>query len=217
MVGSWFVVSSPRWALVTIGASATLMLLSVVSSVLQVSTSISSALTIACLLGHLGSLTLTLDTSPKLSVGDPPGRMLSSFAIQSPSHAVRYRVPFPTKPGERMRVKMVLAQPYDGPIPLHVDISGRLSGSMRPMGENTSEREFVFGSDLFRDVESVTVTITQDNYDPNLRIAYWKSDLGRTIPGEAEYISEYGVIRGIPDPLTGRVTRGWPLIWIQTV
>ena len=215
VTGSWFVVPAPRWALVTLGASATLMLFAIIITVFPVPRSVAVAATIATSLGHGAAITLRLDTPPTLSVGAPPGRMLSSFAIQSPAHAIRYRVPFPRQSGDRMRIKLVLAQPYEGMVRLRIDISGRSNGAMQtPLGGNLSELEYAFDMSPFQAEETVLLTIRQDTYDPNLRLAIWKSDLGRQILDEPEYLTEYRVFHGLPDPLTGAMRKFWPLIWV---
>ena len=218
VIGSWFVVPAPRWALVTLGASATLLMLATVFAVFPLPRRITMAATITAILGHVVSLALTLDIPPTLSVGDPPGRLLSSFAMQSPAHAIRYRVPLPRQTGDRMRVKLVLARPYEGLVRLHIDISGHSNGAMQtPLGGNFSELEYAFDMTPFRADETVLLTIRQDAYDPNLRLAIWKSSLGRQIPDEPEYLTEYRVFRGLPDPLTGAMTRFWPLIWVTDI
>lgn len=217
-IGSWFVVPGPRWALVTLGASATLLMHTIVGAVLPLPRRMTLAITMIIFLGHVGALTLALELPPTLSVGEPPGKMLSSFAIQSPSHAIQYRVPYPRQWSDRMRVKVLLAQPYDGPVDLRIDISSRLSGTMRPpLGGNLSEREFVFEMKPFESDGTVLLTITQDAYDPNLRFATWKSNLGRQIHDQPEYLTEYGEFSGLPDPLTGVMTRFWPLIWMTGI
>ncbi|MCG3770850.1 MAG: hypothetical protein JW384_02029 [Nitrosomonadaceae bacterium] len=218
VIGSWFVVPAPRWALVTLGATATLLMLATIFLAFPLPRRINIAASITTILGHVISLALTLDTPPTLSAGDPPGRMLSSFAIQSPSHAIRYRVPFPRQTGERMRVKMVLAQPYEGLIRLRMDISGQSRGIMHPPeGGNLSELEYAFDMTPFRAEKTILLTIRPDAYDTNLRLAIWKSGLGRQIPDEPEYLTEYQVFRGLPDPLTGAMTRFWPLIWVTSL
>ena len=218
VIGSWFVVPAPRWALVTLGASATLLMLATIFAVFPLPRRITMAATITAILGHVVSVALTLDAPPTLSVGDPPGRLLSSFAIQSPTHAIRYRVPFPNQPGDRMRVRLLLSKPYEGPVQIRIDITGKIQGLMQvPTNGNSSEREYVFRMEGFQQLSSVVLTLQQDGYDPNLRIAIWKSDLGRAIDGVPEYISEFGTLAGLPDPSTGAMTKSWPIIWIQDV
>ena len=218
VIGSWFVVPAPRWALVTLSASATLLMLATIFAVFPLPRRITTAASITAILGHVISLALTLDTPPNLSAGDPPGRMLSSFAIQSPSHAIRYRVPFPRQIGERMRVRLLLSKPYEGPVNIRIDITGKIQGLMEvPTNGNSSEREYIFGMEEFQQIDNVVLTLRQDGYDPDLRIAIWKSDLGRAIDGVPEYISEFGTLAGLPDPFTGAMTKSWPLIWIQDV
>ena len=218
VIGSWFIVPAPRWALVTLGASATMLLLATIFAVFPLPRRLTTAATITALLCHVVSLALILDTPPTLSAGDPPGRLLSSFVIQSPTHAIRYRVPFPNQTGDRMRVRLLLSKPYEGPVQIRIDITGKIQGLMQvPTSGNSSEREYIFGMEEFQQIDNVVLTLQQDGYDPNLRIAIWKSDLGRAINGVPEYISEFGTLAGLPDPLTGAMTTFWPLIWIQDV
>ena len=212
---AWFAVPGPRWALVTIGASATNLLVAVGIVAFPVPPRAASGLAVAGAVGHATAFVLTLDVPPTLSLGDPPGRMLSSLSIQSVSHAIRYRVPFPQPTGDRMRVKLILARPYAGPAHLLIDVSGRTNGIMRtPPGGNESEREFTFDMPQFRTDAAVTLTISPDAPDPDLRIAVWKSGLGRTLPDEPKYVTDQGMFPGLPDPLTGVMTRAWPLVWI---
>ena len=77
-----------------------------------------------------------------------------------------------------------------------------------------SELEYAFDMSPFQAEETVLLTIRQDTYDPNLRLAIWKSDLGRQILDEPEYLTEYRVFHGLPDPLTGAMRKFWPLIWV---
>jgi hypothetical protein len=214
--GSWFVVPAPRWALVTLSASATLLLLATMFAVFPLPRRITMAASLTAFLGHVVSLALTMDTPPTLSVGNPPGRLLSSFAIQSPTHAIRCRVPFPNHTGNRMRVRLLLSKPYEGPVQIRIDITGKIQGLMQvPTSGNSSEREYIFGIEKFQQINNVVLTLQQDGYDPSLRIAIWKSDLGRAIDGVPEYITEFGTLAGLPDPVTGAMTKSWPLIWIQ--
>ncbi|MCG3772915.1 MAG: hypothetical protein JW384_04139 [Nitrosomonadaceae bacterium] len=218
VIGSWFVVPAPRWALVTLSASATLLMLATIFAVFPLPRRITMSASITAILGHVISLALTLDTPPNLSAGDTPGRMLSSFEIQSPSHAIRYIVPFTRQIGERMRVRLLLSKPYEGPVNIRIDITGKIQGLMEvPTNGNSSEREYIFGMEEFQQIDNVVLTLRQDGYDPDLRIAIWKSDLGRAIDGVPEYISEFGTLAGLPDPVTGAMTKSWPLIWIQDV
>ena len=218
VIGSWFVVPAPRWALVTLSASATLLLLATMFAVFPLPRRITMAASLTAFLGHVVSLALTMDTPPTLSVGNPPGRLLSSFAIQSPTHAIRYRVPFPNHTGNRMRVRLLLSKPYEGPVHILIDITGKIQGLMQiPTNGNSSEREYIFGIEKFQQINNVVLTLQQDGYDPSLRIAIWKSDLGRAIDGVPEYISEFGTLAGLPDPVTGAMTKSWPLMWIQDV
>ena len=212
---AWFAVPGPRWALITIGASATDLLLGVGIVAFPINPRAVSALATVAIIGHLTAFTLTLEVAPTLSLGDPPGRMLSSLSIQSSSHSIRYRVPLPQPTSDRMRVKVVLARPYIGPSYLLIDVSERVHGILRtPPGGNESEREFAFDTALFRIDNAVSLTISPDAFDPDLRIAVWKSSLGRTVPDGPEYVTEHGRFAGLPDPLTGMMIRGWPLVWI---
>lgn len=150
-----------------------------------------------------------------LSVGDPPGHMLSSLSLQSASHAIRYRVPFPQPTGNQMRVKLVLARPYEGASQLLIDVAGRVNGAMRPLeGGNTGEREFTFNMQHFHADAAVTLTISADMPDPALRIATWGSGLGRTLPEQPQFVTEYGAFLGLPEPLTGKMRSAWPLVWV---
>jgi hypothetical protein len=69
----------------------------------------------------------------------------------------------------------------------------------------------------FQHATDLVLTLHQDGYDPNLRIAIWKSGLGRAIDGVPEYLSEFGKLNGLPDPRTGAMTPYWPVIWIENV
>ena len=213
-VGAWQILPAPRWALVTLGASAALLQIALLAAAFPVSRRVATLVTVTTFICHGVAISFTLDAAPTLSLGDPPGRMLSSFSFQSASHAIRYRVPFPQPPGNRMRVKLVLARPYAGPANLLIDVSGRTNGTMRtPPNGNESEREFTFEMHHFRADTAVTLTISPDAPDQNLRLAVWKSGLGRTLEDEPEYVTEYGRLPGLPDTLTGTMIRAWPLIW----
>jgi hypothetical protein len=212
---AWFAVPGPRWALVTVGASATYLLIVVGIAAFPMRSRARTVLAVIAAVSHVTALTLTLDVAPTLSLGDPPGRMLTSLSIQSTWHAIRYQVPFPQPTGDRMRVKLILARPYAGPANLLIDVSGRVNGTMCvPSGGNESEREFTFDMPQFRADAAVTLTISPDAPDPDLRIAVWKSGLGRTLPDEPKYVTDHGMFTGLPDPLTGMMIRGWPLVWI---
>ena len=82
VIGSWFVVPAPRWALVTLSASATLLMLATIFAVFPLPGRITMAASITAIVGHVISLALTLDTPPTPSAGDPPGRMLSSMDMR---------------------------------------------------------------------------------------------------------------------------------------
>lgn len=211
---AWFAVPPPRWALVTLGAFATLLLIAVGLAAFPVSRRVGIAATATAFVCHVLALVLSLDTPPTLTQGDPPGRMLSSITIQSPTHEVRYRVPLPGLRGDWLRVKLLLAKAYAGPALMTVNLSGRAGGAMKPAGGNLSELEHVFDATPFREVQSVLLTIRQDAYDPELRLAVWKSGLGRAIPDVPEYATEHGVWPGLPDPLTGAMGRAWPVAWV---
>ena len=217
-VGAWQILPAPRWALVTLGASAALLQIGLLVAAFPVSRRVATLATVTTFICHGVAISFTLDVAPTLSLGDPPGRMLSSFSIQSATHSIRYRVPFPQKSNDRMRVRLLLSRGYEGPTSIRIDISGVSEGVMRiPVGGNISEREYIFEMAPFRELNSVILTLRQDNYDSTLRIAFWKSGLGRAIEGEAEYATEFGKLRGLPDPMTGALAHGWPLIWIQDV
>jgi hypothetical protein len=212
---AWFVVPGPRWALVTLGASASLLLIVVsVAAFPLPRQAVAVALTANASI-HVIAFALSLNVAPTLTVGDPPGRMLSSFSIPSASHAIRYRVPLPQPKGDRMQVRLVLARPYEGPAHLLIDVSGRVNGVMNPGFDNVSERRFTFDIAPFRTDSSVLLTISPDIPDPKLRIAIWRSGLGRALPDEPEYVTEHGAFLGILDPLTGRLNQAsWPVVWV---
>jgi hypothetical protein len=212
---AWFTVPGPRWALVTLGASGTLLLNSVTTAAFPLSLRIQRGLALGASVSHAIAFGVTLNVPPTMTVGDPPGRMLTYVSIQSTLHAIRYRVPFPQPTSDRMRVKAVLARPYEGSSHLLIDVSGHVNGTMTPpVGGNMSEREFTFDMAQFRATTSVVVTITPDTPDPELRIAAWKSGLGRTLPDEPQYVTGEIALSGLPDPISGRMIQAWPLIWV---
>ena len=142
---AWFTVPGPRWALVTLGASGTLLLLAVTNAAFPIPKKVNYALAFGASVGHVIAFGVTLNTPPIMTVGDPPARMLTYVSIQSTLHAIRYRVPFPQPTGDRMRVRLILARPYAGPAHLHVDVSGRSIGTMvLPADGNVGEREYTF-------------------------------------------------------------------------
>jgi hypothetical protein len=172
------------------------------------------ALVVGASVGHVIAFAVTRNTPPIMTVGDPPGRMLTYVSLQSASHAIRYRVPFPQPTSDRMRVRLILARPYAGPARLQIDVSGRSNGTMAlPADGNLGEREYTFDMAPFGTATSALVTVTVDIPDPNLHVAVWESGAGRTVPDEPEYLSENGSVPGLPNPLTGELTRAWPLMW----
>jgi hypothetical protein len=214
--GAWFTVPGPRWALVTLGASGSLLLIAVATVAFPLSLRVQRGLAIGASVSHAIAFTVTLNVPPTMTVGDPPGRMLTSVSLQ-PMHAIRYRVPFPQSMTQTMRVRLVLARPYSGPANLQVDISGITHGLMTPGESNTDERQFAFDRTPFGTASSALLTFTLDVPDPNLRIAVWKSGLGRTLPDAPEYITEEFLIPGLPDSLTSKSARVWPLIWVSSL
>ena len=211
---AWFTVPGPRWALVTLGASGTLLLLAVTNAAFPIPKKVNYALAFGASVGHVIAFGVTLNTPPIMTVGDPPGCMLTYVSLQSASHAIRYQVPFPQPTGDRMRVRLILARPYEGPAHLLIDVSGRSSGVMTIAGLNPSEREFTFDMTQFRATTSVVVTVTPDTPEPELRIAAWKSGLGRTLPDEPQNVAREIALSGLPDPISGRMIQAWPLIWV---
>jgi hypothetical protein len=212
---AWFVVPGPRWALVTLGASASLLLIVVGVAAFPLPRRVVAVALAANASIHALAFALSLKVTPTLTLGDPPGRMLSSFSIPSASHAIRYRVPLPQPKGDRMQVRLALARPYEGPAHLLIDVSGRVNGVMTPRGENAAEREITLDMAPFRTDSSVLLTISTDIPDPNLRIPLSRIGLGRTLPDEPEYVTEHGAFLRIPDPLTGRLTHAWwPMVWV---
>ncbi|MBU6150377.1 MAG: hypothetical protein KGR25_02940 [Chloroflexi bacterium] len=214
--GAWFTVPGPRWALVTLGASGSLLLIAVATVAFPLSLRVQRGLAIGASVSHAIAFTVTLNVPPTMTVGDPPGRMLTSVSLQ-PMHAIRYRVPFPQSMTQTMRVRLVLARPYSGPANIQVDISGMTHGLMTPGESNTDERQFAFDRTPFGTASSALLTFTLDVPDPNLRIAVWKSGLGRTLPDAPEYITEEFSIPGLPDSLTSKSARVWPLIWVSSL
>ena len=214
--GAWFTVPGPRWALVTLGASGSLLLIAVATVAFPLSLRVQRGLAIGASVSHAIAFTVTLNVPPTMTVGDPPGRMLTSVSLQ-PMHAIRYRVPFPQSMTQTMRVRLVLARPYSGPAKIQVDISGMTHGLMTPGESNTDERQFAFDRTPFGTASSALLTFTLDVPDPNLRIAVWKSGLGRTLPDAPEYITEEFSIPGLPDSLTSKSARVWPLIWVSSL
>lgn len=211
---AWFTVPEPRWALVTLGASGTLLLLAVTDAAFPIPNKVNFALAFGASVGHVIAFTVTRNTPPIMTVGDPPGRMLTYVSLQSASHAIRYRVPFPQPTSDRMRVKLVLARPYEGPAHLLIDVSGRSSGAMTIPDQNLSEREYLFDMAPFGTDTSAVLTITPDIPDWDLRIAAWRSGLGRTLPDKPEYVAGGMAFPGLPDPTTGRMIQAWPMIWV---
>jgi hypothetical protein len=213
--GAWFTVPGQRWALVTLGASGTLLLLAVTNVAFPIPNTVNFALVIGATVGHVIALTVTRNTPPIMTVGDPPGRMLRYVTIQSASHAIRYRVPFPQPTGDRMRVRLILARPYAGSAHLLIDISGRLNGTMvLPADGNLGEREYTFDKAPFGTDTSVVLTITPDSPDQDLRIAAWRSGLGRMLPDEPKYVAAGMGFSGLPEPATGQMIQAWPMIWV---
>lgn len=212
---AWFTVPGPRWALVTLGASGSLLLIAVTTAAFPLSLRFQRGLAIGASVSHAIAFTVTLNVPPTMTIGDPPGRMLAYVSIQAISHAIRYRVPLPQPTSDQMRVRLVLARPYVGPAHLLIDISGRSNGIMAlPPDGNTGEREFTFNMNPFRSDSAVDLTFALDALDPDLRIAVWKSGLGRTLPDVPQYLTEYIAFQGLPEPLSGAMTRAWPLVWI---
>jgi hypothetical protein len=212
--GAWFTVPGPRWALVTLGASGTLLLLAVTNAAFPIPNTVNFALAIGAAVGHVIALTVTRNTPPIMTVGDPPGRMLTYASLQSASHAIRYRVPFPQPTSDRMRVKLILARPYHGPAHLIIDVSGRSRGAMTIPGLNLSEREYTFDMAPFDADTFAVLTITPDIPDRELRIAVWKSGLGRTLTDAPAYVVGEVGFPGLPEPTTGQMIQGWPMIWV---
>jgi hypothetical protein len=210
----WFTVPGPRWALVTLGASGTLLVISLTTATLPVPSRARIALVIGASVSHVIAFNVSLNVPPIITVGDPPGRMLTSVSLQSASHAIRYRLPLPQPTSSRMRVKLVLARAYEGPAHLLIDVSGRSNGTMTPPGGNSGEREFTFDMAQLSTENTVVVTITPDLPDQNLRIAAWRSGLGRMLSDEPEYLVGGMVFLGLPDPMTGRMIQAWPMIWV---
>ena len=212
---AWFTVPGPRWALVTLGASGTLLLIAVTTAAFPLSLRIQRGLALGASVSHTMAFGVTLNVPPTMTNGDPPGRMLTSISIQSASHAIRYRVPFPQPTSDRIRVRVLLARPYEGSSHLFINVSEYVNGTMTPpFGGNMSEREFTFDMAQFRATTSVVVTITPDTPDPDLRIAAWKSGLGRTLPDEPQNVAREIALSGLPDPTSGRMIQAWPLILI---
>lgn len=215
---AWFTVPGPRWALVTLGASGSLLLIAVITAAFPLSLRFQRGLAIGASVSHAVAFTVTLNVPPTMTIGDPPGRMIAFVSIQSTSHAIRYRVPFPQPTSNQMRVRLVLARPYDGPARLQIDVSGRSNGAMvLPADGNLGEREYTFDMGPFGTDTSTVLTITPDIPDRDLRIAVWKSGLGRALPDPPEYITEEFSIPGLPDSLTGKSARVWPLIWVSSL
>ena len=212
---AWFTVPGPRWALVTLGASGSLLLIAVTTAAFPLSLRIQRGLALGASVSHAVAFGVTLNVPPTMTVGDPPGRMLTYVSIQSTLHAIRYRVPFPQPTGDRMRVRLILARPYAGPAHLQIDVSGRSIGTMvLPADGNVGEREYTFDMASFGNDESAVLTITPDLPDPNLRIAAWRSGLGRLLPDEPQYVAGGMAFPGLPDPTTGRMIQVWPMIWV---
>ena len=113
-----------------------------------------------------------------------------------------------------MRVRLILARPYEGPAHLLIDVSGRSSGAMTIPGLNPSEREYTFDIAPFGTDTSAVLTITPDLPDQELRIASWRSGLGRMLPDEPAYVAGGMAFPGLPDPTTGRMIKAWPMIWV---
>lgn len=215
---AWFVVPGPRWSLVTLGGLASLLLIAVSTAVFPVSRRTVTTLHLALLSCHIIAFGFTINVPATMTTGDPPGRMLSYVSIQSASHSLRYKVPLPDPIYKQLRIKLVLARAYSGPARLVVDVSQRLSGLMElPADGNLGEREFTFDAAPFKNSHSVLLTISLDTPDPALRIAVWKSALGRMFADQATYGTETGSTLGLPDPLTGEPINAWPLIWVTSL
>lgn len=220
---AWVGTTPERWSLTTLAASAVALLLATTIAAFPVSARLAVGIIGLVHAAHALTISATTTTYPDLTFGDPPGTMLGSFAFQSPTHAMRVRLPVPHPGAPRHRARIQLAAPYQGPARVTVTISGTVSGTMTPEGmhdqdggmPNFRRLEFTYESARLNNPPEVVVAFQSDTFDVGLRFATWKSSLGRTFTQRTDFLTEFGVLAGLPHPVTGEFVDAWPVAWID--